>query len=57
MMRAARAMTMAMGTKRAMVTDGDNTGNGDGKKGDKRAMVTMTAQRRWPFTLHLERGG
>jgi hypothetical protein len=34
MMRAARAMTtaMVMATKRAMATDGDNTGNGYGKE-------------------------
>ncbi len=56
-------MAMAMVTKMAMATDGDNTGNGDGKEDGKRATVaTMvmgmgTAQRTWRLTLRLERGG
>jgi hypothetical protein len=41
-MRAARATTMATATKRAMATDGDNTGNGGGKVDGKQATaVTM----------------
>ena len=35
LMTATRVMAMATVTKRAMVTDDDNTGNGDGKEGDK----------------------
>jgi hypothetical protein len=54
---------MATATKRAMVTNGDNTGNGYGKEGDGRLMAaTMAmgmgkAQRTGPFKLQLERGG
>ena len=61
MARVARAMAMA--TKRAMATDGDNMGNGYGKEASGQATVaTMamgmgTAQRTWPLTLQLERGG
>ncbi len=61
MARVARAMAMV--TKRATATGGDNTGNGDGKEGGKRATVaTMamgmgTARRTWPLMLRLERGG
>ncbi len=57
-------MAMATATKMgAMATNGDNTGNGDGKEGSKRVMAaTMamgrdTARRTWPLTLRLERGG
>ncbi len=63
MIRAARAMVMATATKRAMATDGDNTGNGDGKEDGKpvtAATLKMgrgTARRTWPLTLRLERGG
>jgi hypothetical protein len=63
MMRKARAMAMATATKRAMATDGHNTGNGDGKEGGERATAaTMAmgrgkARRTWPPTLRLERGG
>jgi hypothetical protein len=61
-MRVARATVMAMATKRAMATDGDNKGKGDGKEGGKRGTAaTMVmgrgaAQRTWPLTLLLERG-
>ncbi len=61
MARVVRAMAMA--TKRTMATDGDNTGKGDGKEGGKQATAaTMAmgrgmAQRTWPLTLRLERGG
>jgi hypothetical protein len=41
MMRVARAMAMV--TKRAMATDGDNTGNGDGKEGGKQATAATMA--------------
>ncbi len=62
-MRAARVMAMVTVTKRVMATDGDNTGNGDGKDGGERATAaTMAmgrgmARRTWPLTLRLERGG
>jgi hypothetical protein len=52
-----------MAVKRAMATDGNNTGNGDGKEDGKRATAaTMAmgrgaAQRTWPLTLRLEREG
>ncbi len=61
MMRVARSMAIA--TKRAMATGSDNTGNGNGKEGGERATVATiamrmgTAQRTWPLTLRLERGG
>jgi hypothetical protein len=61
MVRVARAMAMV--TKRAMATDGDNTGNDYGKDASRRAMAaTMamgrgTVQRTWPLMLQLERGG
>ncbi len=61
MARAARAMATA--TKRTMMTNGDNMGNGYGKDGGGSLMVaTMlmgmgTAQRTWLLTLWLERGG
>jgi hypothetical protein len=61
MARVARAMAMAM--KRAMTTNGDNTGNGNGKEGGVQAMPATMAmgrgavQRTWPLTLQLERGG
>ncbi len=54
---------MALATKRAMATNGDNMGNGDSKEGGKRAVAaTMAmgmgmARRTWPLTLPLERGG
>ncbi len=42
MMRAARAMAMAMATMRAMATNSDNTGNCYGKEASRQAMaVTM----------------
>jgi hypothetical protein len=42
MMRAARVMAMAMATKRAMATNGDNTGNAYGDEASRRATaVTM----------------
>jgi hypothetical protein len=50
-------------TKRAMATDGNNTGNGYGKETSGQAIAaTMamgmgTAQRTWPLMLQLERGG
>ena len=50
-MRAARAMTMAAATKRAMATYGNNTGTGDGKDGDEQAMAATTEQRTWLLTL------
>ena len=62
-MRRARAMTMAMMTKRAMATNCNNTGNGDNKEGGEQAtaatmvMGRVTAQRTWPPTQCLERGG
>jgi hypothetical protein len=63
MMRAARAIAMAMATKREMTTDSNNTDNGDGEEGGEQAKAaTMAmgrgaAQRTWPLTLRLERGG
>jgi hypothetical protein len=54
---------MATTSKRAIVTNGDNTGNGYGKEGGgQAAAATMamgmgTAQRTWPLALQLERGG
>jgi hypothetical protein len=57
MARAARAMARA--TKRVMVTDGNNTGNGYGEEGggcSTAAMMGM-AQRTHPLALRLERGG
>ncbi len=57
MARAARAMATA--TKRVMVTNGDNTGNGSGEEGGGRLTAVMmgTAQRTHPLVLQLERGG
>ncbi len=57
MARAARAMVTAM--KRAMATNGDNTGNGYGEEGGRCSMAAMmgTAQRTGPLALRLERGG
>jgi hypothetical protein len=63
MMRAARGMVMATATKRPMVTDGDNMGNGYGEEASRQATApTMamgmgTVQRTWLLTLQLERGG
>jgi hypothetical protein len=50
---------MAMATKRAMATDGDNTGNCYGKEGGgcSTAATRGTTQRTWPLALRLERGG
>jgi hypothetical protein len=44
---------MATVTKRAMVTDGNNMGNGYGKEGGGRSMVAMMgmAQRTQPLAL------
>ncbi len=56
-------MAMATATKRAMATDSDNMGNDDGKEGGERATAATiamgrgVAQRTWPLTLRLERGG
>jgi hypothetical protein len=61
MTRAARVIAMA--TKRAMVSNGDNMGNGYGKEGGGHltaatmAMVMGTAQRTWLLALRLERRG
>ncbi len=57
MTRVARAMATAK--KRALATNGDNTGNGYGKKDDGRLTVATigTVQRTWPLALRLERGG
>jgi hypothetical protein len=57
MARAARVMAMV--TKRMMVTDGNNTGNGYGKEGGRRLMAAMmgTVRRTHPLALQLERGG
>jgi hypothetical protein len=58
-----RALVMGTVTKRAMATDGDNTGNGDGKEGGEQATAATvamgrgTARRTWLLTLRLERGG
>jgi hypothetical protein len=51
MARVARAMAMA--TKRAMSSDGDNTGNGYGEEGDGRSTAATIgmAQRTWPLAL------
>jgi hypothetical protein len=63
MMRAARAMAMTMATKRAMATNGNNTGNGYGKEASGQATTAImamgmgTARRAWLLTLQLERGG
>ncbi len=45
MMRAARIMAMAMvtSTKRAMATNGDNTGNGYGEEASKQATTATMA--------------
>jgi hypothetical protein len=45
--------------KRALATNGDNTGNGYSKEGGRHstAMTIGTAQRTWLLTLLLERGG
>ncbi len=57
------ARVMAMATKRAMATDGDNTGNGYGKEPSRQATAATMAmgmgkvQRTWPLMLQLERGG
>jgi hypothetical protein len=56
-------MAMATATKRAMATEGDNMGSGNSKESGRQVMAaTMamgrgTAQRTWPLTLRLERGG
>ncbi len=56
-------IAMATVTKRLVATDGDNMGNGYGEEASGQAMVaTMAmgigmAQRTWPLTLQLERGG
>jgi hypothetical protein len=57
MVRAARAMTMV--TKRAMATNGDNTGNSYSKEGGRRLMAAMmeTAQMTRLLALQLEKGG
>ena len=61
MARAARAMAMA--TKRVMVTNGNTTDNGHGKKGGGSLMAAImamgmgTARGRWLLALLLERGG
>jgi hypothetical protein len=53
---------MAMATKRAMASDGNNTGNGFRKEGGRQATAaTMamgmgTAQRTRPLVLQPERG-
>ena len=57
MMMAARAMAMAMATKRAIATNRDNTDTGDGKvTAATMAMGRVTTQRTWPLTQRLERG-
>jgi hypothetical protein len=61
MARVARATAMA--TKRAIATNGNNTGNCYGKEaGGQATAATMvmgmaTAQRTWLLMLQLERGG
>jgi hypothetical protein len=61
MVRVPRAMAMV--TKRAMATDGNNTGNGYGEEASRQAtaatmaMGMETALRTWPLMLQLERGG
>ncbi len=44
-MMSARPMAMAMATKRAMATNHDNTGTGDGKEGGERATVGQLMER------------
>ncbi len=57
------AGAMETAAKRAMATNGDNLGDGYGEEAGGQAMAaTMamgmgTAQRTWPLTLRLERGG
>ncbi len=46
MMRLARVMAMATVMKRAMATDGNNTGNGDGKEGGEQATAATMAMGR-----------
>ncbi len=55
-MARATKRAMATQTKGAMVTDGDNTGNGYGKEGGRHSKVAMmgTAQRTRPLVLQLE---
>ncbi len=50
---------METATKRAMGTDGNNTGNGYSKEGDGRLMAAIRGmvQTTWPLALQLERGG
>jgi hypothetical protein len=57
MSRAARAMAMA--TKKAMVTDGNNMDIGYCKEGDGRSTAATrgTARRTRPLVLRLEKGG
>jgi hypothetical protein len=56
-------MAVATVTERAMANNGDNTDNGNSKEvGGQATVATMamgrgTAQRTWPLTLQLERGG
>jgi hypothetical protein len=63
MLKAARVMAMATATKRAIATNGNNTGNSYGKEASGQATVaTMgmgmgTVQRTWLLMLQLERGG
>ncbi len=56
---AGNKMAMAMATKKAMATNGDNTGNGYGKEGGghSTAATMGMAQRKWPLVQRLERGG
>jgi hypothetical protein len=60
MARAARVMAMA--TKRAILTNGNNMGIGYGKEGGGKAMAATMAmgmgmvQRTWPLVLRPERG-
>jgi hypothetical protein len=53
------ARVMATATKRVMVPDGNNMGNGYVKEGVGclTAATMGTAQRTWPFALRLERRG
>jgi hypothetical protein len=57
MARAARVMALA--TKRAKATNGNNTDNGYGKEGGGRSIAAMmgTVQRTWPLAQQLERRG
>jgi hypothetical protein len=54
---------MAVATKRAIATASNNMGNGEGKESGGQATAgTMemgrgVAQRTWPLTLQLKRGG